>query len=144
VVVHTHFGHPHEVTWISQQAMQALHQRGIKVRNQAVMLRGVNDNVETMSLLVKRLGYINVEPYYVYLCDMVKGVEDLRTSLAKGIEVEKGVRGTTAGFNTPTFVCDTPGGGGKRCLHSFEYYNRESGIAVYTAPSVKAGKYFIY
>lgn len=144
VVVHTHFGHPHEITWISQQAMNKLHQRGIKVRNQAVMLRGVNDSVDTMSLLVKRLGYINVEPYYVYLCDMVKGVEDLRTSLAKGIEVEKGVRGTTAGFNTPTFVCDTPGGGGKRCLHSYEYYNRTTGIAIYTAPSVKQGKYFIY
>jgi lysine 2,3-aminomutase len=144
VVVHTHFGHPNEITWISQQAMNLLHERGIKVRNQAVMLRGVNDSVETMSLLVKRLGFLNVEPYYVYLCDMVKGVEDLRTSLAKGIEVEKGVRGTTAGFNTPTFVCDTPGGGGKRCLHSYEVYNRETGIAIYTAPSVKPGKYFIY
>lgn len=144
VVVHTHFGHPNEISWISQQAMNTLHERGITVRNQAVMLRGVNDSVDTMSLLVRRLGYLNIEPYYVYLCDMVKGVEDLRTSLAKGIEVEKGVRGVTAGFNTPTFVCDTPGGGGKRCLHSYEHYNRETGIAIYTAPSVKPGRHFIY
>jgi lysine 2,3-aminomutase len=90
------------------------------------------------------LSYINVHPYYVYLCDMVKGVEDLRTSLAAAERVEKGVRGVTAGFNTPTFVCDTPGGGGKRCLHSYEYYNRETGIAVYTAPSVKPGKFFLF
>ena len=144
VVVHTHFNHPSEITWISQRALGMLHERGITVRNQAVLLRGVNDSVETMALLVRRLSYINIHPYYVYLCDMVKGVEDLRTSLAAAERIEKGVRGVTAGFNTPTFVCDTPGGGGKRCLHSYEYYNRETGVAIYTAPSVKPGKFFVY
>jgi lysine 2,3-aminomutase len=144
VVIHTHFNHPAEITWISQRALAILHERGITVRNQAVLLRGVNDSVETFALLVRRLSYINVHPYYVYLCDMVKGVEDLRTSLAAAERIEKGVRGVTAGFNTPTFVCDTPGGGGKRCLHSYEYYNRETGVAIYTAPSVKPGKFFVY
>jgi lysine 2,3-aminomutase len=144
VVIHTHFNHPAEITWISQQALGMLHERGITVRNQSVLLRGVNDSVDSMVTLVRRLGYINVHPYYVYLCDMVKGVEDLRTSLAAAERIEKGVRGVTAGFNTPTFVCDTPGGGGKRDLHSYEYYNRETGIAVYTAPSVKPGKYFLF
>jgi lysine 2,3-aminomutase len=144
VVIHTHFNHPTEITWISQRALGLLHERGITVRNQAVLLRGVNDSVETLAMLVRRLSYINVHPYYVYLCDMVKGVEDLRTSLAAAERIEKGVRGVTAGFNTPTFVCDTPGGGGKRCLHSYEYYNRETGVAIYTAPSVKPGKFFVY
>jgi lysine 2,3-aminomutase len=144
VVIHTHFNHPAEVTWISQKATGVLYERGITVRNQSVLLRGVNDRVETMALLVRRLGYVNVHPYYVYLCDMVRGVEDLRTSLATAEQIEKGVRGVTAGFNTPTFVCDAPGGGGKRCLHSYEYYNRETGVAVYTAPSVKAGRSFIF
>ncbi len=144
VVIHTHFSHPAEVTWISQKGMEILHERGIVVRNQSVLLRGVNDDVKTMATLVRRLSYINIHPYYVYLCDMVKGVEDLRTSLAVAERIEKGVRGVTAGFNTPTFVCDTPGGGGKRCLHSYEYYNRETGVAVYTAPSVKSGKFFVF
>lgn len=144
VVIHTHFNHPTEITWISQRALGVLHERGIVVRNQSVLLRGVNDNVDTMVTLVRRLSYINVHPYYVYLCDMVKGVEDLRTSLAAAERIEKGVRGVTAGFNTPTFVCDTPGGGGKRCLHSYEHYNRDTGVAVYTAPSVKPGKFFLY
>lgn len=144
VVIHTHFNHPSEITWISQQALSVLHERGIVVRNQSVLLRGVNDDVDTMITLVRRLGYINVHPYYVYLCDMVKGIEDLRTSLAVAERIEKGVRGVTAGFNTPTFVCDTPGGGGKRCLHSHECYHRDTGIAVYTAPSVKPGKFFLY
>jgi len=54
------------------------------------------------------------------------------------------VRGHTAGFNTPSFVVDTMGGGGKRDAHSYEYYNRDSGIAVYTSPGVKPGTFFLY
>jgi lysine 2,3-aminomutase len=76
--------------------------------------------------------------------DMVKGVEELRTTIATAVDTEKFVRGSTAGFNTPTFVCDAPGGGGKRDVHSYEYYDRENGIAVYAAPSVKPGKAFVY
>jgi lysine 2,3-aminomutase len=109
-----------------------------------VLIRGVNDSVETMTLLVRRLGYINVHAYYVYVHDMVKGVEDLRTSVDTAIHIEKNVRGSTAGFNTPTFVVDAPGGGGKRDAHSFEYYDRDTGISVYAAPSVKPGQLFMY
>ena len=87
---------------------------------------------------------MNVEPYYVYVHDLTAGTEDMRTSVQTAIDVEKHVRGVTAGFNTPTFVVDAPGGGGKRCAHSFEHYNRETGISVYTAPSVKPGQKFLY
>jgi lysine 2,3-aminomutase len=97
-----------------------------------------------MQKLVKRLGEVNVQPYYVYQHDMVQGVEDLRTSVQRNIEIEKFVRGTTAGFNTPTFIVDAPGGGGKRDAHSYEHYNRETGVSVYTAPMVKPGKFFLY
>ena len=144
VVLHTHFNSPAEVSWITAQAMGLLFERGITVRNQSVLIRGVNDDIATMTTLVKRLEYINVHPYYVYMHDLVKGVEELRTSIAAAVDLEKNVRGTTAGFNTPLFICDAPGGGGKRDLHSYEYYDRENGIAVYTAPSVKPGKYFLY
>ena len=124
--------------------MNRLFERGIMVRNQTVLQRDVNDTPEIMTLLVKRLGHVNVHPYYVYLHDLVHGVEDLRTSLDTALFIEKRVRGTTAGFNTPMFVVDAPGGGGKRDAHSYEYYNRETGISVYTAPSVKAGQHFLY
>ncbi|MGA7201036.1 MAG: hypothetical protein WBX26_04350, partial [Candidatus Cybelea sp.] len=67
-----------------------------------------------------------------------------RTTIATAVDTEKFVRGSTAGFNTPTFVCDAPGGGGKRDVHSYEHYDRENGIAVYAAPSVKPGKAFLY
>ncbi len=144
VVLHTHYNAPEEITWISERAMNMLFERGIFVRNQSVLIRGVNDTPERMQLLVKRLGHVNVHPYYVYMHDMVKGVEELRTTVQTAIDVEKFVRGSTAGFNCPTFVCDAPGGGGKRDVHSFEYYDREAGIAVYAAPSVKPGKAFVY
>lgn len=144
VVLHTHFNHPKEITAITAQAMDKLMERGIFVRNQTVLQRGVNDSPELMTLLVKRLGHVNVHPYYVYVHDLVEGVEDLRTSLDTALHIEKHVRGSTAGFNTPTFVVDAPGGGGKRNAHSYEHYDRETGISVYTAPSVKPGEYFLY
>jgi lysine 2,3-aminomutase len=141
VVVHTHFNHPREITGITEDAMNVLVERGITVRNQSVLQRGVNDTTSVMTMLVKRLGHVNVQPYYVYVHDLVKGVEDLRTSVDLALGLEKHVRGATAGFNTPTFVVDTPGG--KRDAHSFEHYDRETGISVYEAPSVKPG-YFLH
>ena len=144
VVLHTHFNSPNEITGITEAAMGRVFERGIVVRNQSVLIRGVNDSAETMTLLVKRLGYVNVHPYYVYLHDMVKGVEDLRTSVDTAIHIEKHVRGSTAGYNTPTFVMDAPGGGGKRDVHSYEHYDRDTGVSVYAAPSVKPGRLFTY
>ena len=143
VVIHTHFNHPNEITAITKRALDRVFERGIIVRNQSVLQRGVKDTVATMQLLIKRLGYCNVQPYYVYLHDLVKGVEDLRTTVETAIDLEKAVRGVTAGFHTPTFVCDAPGGGGKRDIHSFEHYDRDAGISVWAAPSVKPG-YFLY
>jgi len=144
VVVHTHFNHPNEITWITERATDLLMERGVTVRNQSVLMRGVNDSVETMTRLIKRLSHVNVHPYYVYLHDLVKGVEDLRTTLGTALHLEKNVRGTTAGFNTPTFVIDAPGGGGKRDVHSFEYYDRETGISVFTSPAVQKGALYLY
>jgi lysine 2,3-aminomutase len=144
VVIHTHFNHPNEVTDISRRAGNLLMERGITVRNQSVFQRGVNDSAETMVELVRRLGHINVHPYYVYIHDLVRGTEDLRTTVATGVQVEKRVRGNTAGFNTPLFVVDAPGGGGKRDMHSYEHYDRETGISVYTAPAVRKDEAFLY
>jgi len=144
VVLHTHFNHPNEITAITKRAMDRLFSAGVTVRNQSVLQRGVNSDVTTMQLLVKRLGYVNVQPYYVYVHDMVKGVEELRTTVDTAVSIEKNVRGYTAGFNTPVFVVDAPGGGGKRDCHSFEFYDRTTGVSVYTAPKVKAGRQFLY
>ncbi len=144
VALHTHFNSINEITDITRQAMLHLFQRGVKVRNQSVLIRGVNDTAEKMIQLVRQLSYMNVQPYYVYQHDMVQGTEDLRTSVAETLEIERAVRGVTAGFNTPTFVTDAPGGGGKRGVHSYDYYDRTTGISVYRSPSVDDQKLYLY
>lgn len=144
VCLHTHFNHPAEITDITRRAMSRLFQGGLKVRNQSVLIRGVNDDADTMNLLTKRLSWVNLQPYYVYQHDMVKGVEDLRTTVGQTLEIERNVRGFTAGFNTPTFVNDVPGGGGKRDVHSFDYYDETTGISVYRSPSVDEDRVHLY
>jgi lysine 2,3-aminomutase len=144
VCVHTHFNHPREVTDITRRAVGRLFEEGITVRNQCVLLRGVNDDAETMRTLTKRLGYIQVHPYYVFQHDMVTGVEDLRTTLATAIELEKQMRGATAGFHCPTFVVDTPGGGGKRDVHSYEHYDQVTGVSVFRSPNIDQSTRYLY
>lgn len=144
VCLHTHFNCTAEITDISREAMDLLFRRGVVVRNQSVLIRGVNDDPEEMANLVKQLSWMNVQPYYVYQHDMVKGVEELRTRLEDSMEIERRVRGVTAGFNTPTFVTDVPGGGGKRDLHSFDYYDEITGVSVYRSPAVDESKAYLY
>jgi lysine 2,3-aminomutase len=142
VCVHTHFNHPSEVTPQVEKAMRRLHSAGVVVRNQTVLLRGVNDDSTTLRSLFKRLGAVNIHPYYVYLCDMVKGTEHFRVSLALAQTLEKEVRGATAGFNTPLFIVDTPAG--KRDVHSAEFYDRVYGVSFFASPLVAPGRRFNY
>ncbi len=144
VCLHTHFNTANEITDITRDAMDLLFRRGVRVRNQAVMIRGVNDTPEKMVQLVRQLSYMNVQPYYVYQHDMVRGTEELRTRIAETLEIERNVRGSTAGFNTPTFVTDVPGGGGKRDVHSFDHYDETTGVSVYRSPSVDPDKVYLY
>lgn len=144
VCVHTHFNHPREVTPVVEQAMRRLHGEGIYVRNQAVLLRGVNDDAKTLIDLVRGLGRVNIHAYYAYLCDMVPSTEHFRLPLATAQRLEVEVRGATAGFNTPLFVCDAPGGGGKRDVHSAEFYNAEFGISGFRSPSVDPTRTYHY
>jgi lysine 2,3-aminomutase len=78
--------------------------------------------------------------YYIYQCDMVKGVEDLRTPLHEIIKLDKQVRGTLSGFMMPSFVIDLPGGGGKRLVSTNETYDEKTGIATYMAPGLPGEK----
>lgn len=142
VCIHTHFNHPREVTDIVEQAMRRLHSDGVFVRNQTVLLRGVNNDAATMRELIKKLGRVNIHPYYAYICDMVKGSEHFRIPLHEAQALEKKVRGSTAGFNTPLFIVDTPAG--KRDVHSTEAYDRNLGISTFTSPAVANGKLHHY
>lgn len=142
VCLHTHFNHPAEITPVVERAARRLGEAGVMVRNQTVLLRGVNDRAETLIDLIRGLGRIQVHPYYVYLCDMVRGTEHFRLPLHKAQELEKQVRGSTAGFNTPVFVVDTPAG--KRIVHSCDFYDRELGISGFSAPAVNDQQIYFY
>ncbi|CAI6338154.1 unnamed protein product [Periconia digitata] len=138
VCLHTHINHPNEITWITRSAANYLFANGVIVRNQSVLLKGVNDDVETMGNLIRSLSEINIQPYYVYQCDLVRGVEDLRTPLGTMLRIEKHIRGTFSGFMLPSFVVDLPGGGGKRLASTFESYL--DGISTWEAPGLSGEK----
>ena len=144
VAIHTHFNHPNEITWVTELAAHRLFQYGVMVRNQTVLLKGVNDTVDTMLRLIRELADLNIKPYYVYQSDMVPGVEDLRTPLSTILHLEKRIRGSIAGFMTPQFVVDLPGGGGKRLANSFETYDPASGVSTWKAPGVSGDRTFEY
>ncbi|MCD6159119.1 MAG: lysine 2,3-aminomutase [Kosmotoga sp.] len=111
--VNTHFNHPKEITPESSKACETLADAGIPLGNQSVLLRGINDSPYIMMELVHQLVRIRVRPYYLYQCDMSKGISHFRTSIRKGIAIMEALIGHTSGFCIPTFVVDAPGGGGK-------------------------------
>ena len=78
--------------------------------------------------------------YYVYQCDMVRGIEDLRTPLKTILDLDMKLRGTLSGFMMPAFVIDLPGGGGKRLVSSRKTYDEVTGVATYTAPGLPGDK----
>ncbi|KLU58813.1 L-lysine 2,3-aminomutase [Peptococcaceae bacterium CEB3] len=111
--INTHFNHPKELTPESTAALARLADAGIPLGNQSVLLRGVNDCPNVMKKLVQELVKNRVRPYYLYQCDLSRGIEHFRTSVSKGIEIIESLRGHTSGYAVPTFVIDAPGGGGK-------------------------------
>jgi lysine 2,3-aminomutase len=108
-----HFIHPDECTPESAQACARLADAGIPLGSQTVLLKGVNDDVETMRQLMHRLLLMRVRPYYLYQCDPISGSSHFRTPVSKGLEIVEGLRGHTTGYAVPTYVIDAPGGGGK-------------------------------
>lgn len=125
---------------MTRDAADKLFKAHVHVRNQSVLLRGINDDFKSMHELIKYLSYINIQPYSIYLHDMLSGAEEFRTTLASAIELEKQLRGSTAGFNMPQFVVDLPASGGKRLVSSFETYNRDTGISVFRSPRMEESR----
>lgn len=113
VYVNTHFNHPVELSPEAIEACARLVDAGIPVSNQTVLLRGVNDDVKVMEDLCRKLIRSRVRPYYLFQCDLVRGVEHFRTPLSRGIEIMEYLRGRLSGLAIPTFVVDVPHGGGK-------------------------------
>lgn len=108
-----HVNHPNECTQELREATERLAFAGVPIGNQSVLLKDINDNVDTMRSLIHRLLMMRVRPYYLYQCDLITGSSHLRAEVKKGIEIIKGLRGHTTGYAIPQYVIDAPGGGGK-------------------------------
>jgi lysine 2,3-aminomutase len=113
VWIQTHFNHPREITPESKRVCNALLRGGMPVNNHTVLMAGVNDDLGTMRNLFRGLLRIKVRPYYLFHCDPVTGAGHFRTSVWKGIEIMEGLRGHMSGLGIPTYVVDSPHGGGK-------------------------------
>ena len=108
-----HFIHPEECTPEAYRACDMLANAGIPLGSQTVLLKGINDSAATMRDLMHHLLKMRVRPYYLYQCDPISGSGHFRTTVEKGLEIIRGLRGFTSGYAVPTYVIDAPGGGGK-------------------------------
>ncbi|MBI3096779.1 MAG: KamA family radical SAM protein [Planctomycetes bacterium] len=113
IYVMAHFDHPDELTPEAKGAADLLANHGFPMMNQTVLLRGVNDEVETLRRLFQGLLRMRIKPYYLYQADLTKGTEYFRTTTRRGIELMQGLRGHISGLAVPYYVIDAPGGGGK-------------------------------
>lgn len=115
--LNTQFNHPLEITPAAAEACLKLARSGVALGNQSVLLAGVNDDVNIIKKLNQMLLTIMVRPYYLFHAKPVQGTQHFRTQVEKGIEIIRGLRGSTSGLAIPTFVVNAPGGLGKIALY---------------------------
>ncbi|GLZ81481.1 lysine 2,3-aminomutase [Actinorhabdospora filicis] len=133
LAIHTHANSVQSVTPLVAEAARAMLDAGVRdVRNQGVLMRGVNDTAQSLLDLCFALqGEANILPYYFYLCDMIPGAEHWRTSVWEAQELQEGIMGYLPGYATPRIVVDVPYVG-KRWAHQVVSYDRERGISYWT------------
>jgi len=113
IYVNTQFNHPREVTPESKQACDMLAEAGVVLGNQAVLLKGVNNDPHVMKKLNQELLKIRVRPYYIFHAKPVKGTLHFITAVDEGISIMEKLRGYTSGLAVPTYIINAPNGYGK-------------------------------
>ncbi len=133
IAIHTHVNAAQSVTPLVARAARAMLGTGIRdVRNQGVLLRGVNDSAGALlDLCFTLMDEASIMPYYFYMCDMIPGSEHWRLSLAEAQHLQHQLMGYLPGFATPRVVCDVPYVG-KRWVHQVSRYDTELGISYWT------------
>ena len=133
IAIHTHVNNAESVTPLVAKAARAMLDTGIRdVRNQGVLMRGVNDSVEQLlDLCFALLDGAAIMPYYFYMCDMIPFSEHWRLSLREAQTLQHGIMGYLPGFATPRVVCDVPYVG-KRWVHQVAEYDTMHGISYWT------------
>jgi len=133
LAIHTHANHAQSITPIVAEAARAMLDAGVRdVRNQGVLLAGVNDDSHALlDLCFRLLDGAQVMPYYFYMCDMIPFAEHWRVSVAQAQALQHEIMGYLPGFATPRIVCDVPFVG-KRWVHQVADYDAERGISYWT------------
>ena len=130
LAIHTHVNNAQSVTPSVARASRAMLEAGVRdVRNQGVLMRGVNDTPEQLLDLCFALADgASITPYYFYMCDMIPFAEHWRLSLAEAQHLQHSIMGYLPGFSTPRIVCDVPFVG-KRWVHQQDSYDTDHGIS---------------
>lgn len=120
VYVALHANHPREFTDAARGAIALLVDGGIAMVSQSVLLKGINDNVETLAALMKLFVENRVKPYYLHHPDLAPGTSHFRLSIAEGQQLVAALRGRISGLAQPTYILDIPGGHGKADIGATE------------------------
>ncbi len=133
LALHTHINHANQATPLVAKAAKKLLEMGFRdVRNQGVLLRGVNDSAKALLELCFTLqDHLKILPYYFYMCDMIPNSEHWRVAVFEAQKLQHDIMGYLPGFATPRIVCDVPFVG-KRWVHQVARYDREKGISYWT------------
>jgi lysine 2,3-aminomutase len=133
LAIHTHVNHANSVTPLVAKAARAALDAGVRdVRNQGVLMRGVNDTTpQLLDLCFALQGEASILPYYFYMCDMIPNAEHWRVSVAHAQQLQHDLMGYLPGYATPRIICDVPFVG-KRWVHMLSEYDRERGISYWT------------
>ena len=133
LALHTHVNHAQQVTPLVAEAAQMLLDFGFRdVRNQGVLLRGVNTTSEALlDLCFTLLDRAHIMPYYFYMCDMIPNSEHWRIAVHEAQALQHDIMGYMPGYATPRLLCDVPFVG-KRWVHQVAEYDRDRGISYWT------------
>ena len=131
IYFNTHFNCAEEATDEAWDACDRIAASGTPMNNQMVLMKGINDSVERVVELNRRLLQMRVKPYYMLQCDLAEGVSHFRTSIATGLRIIKGLRGHISGLASPHYILDAPGGGGKIALSPNYIVDKEDNNLVF-------------
>jgi lysine 2,3-aminomutase len=136
-----HFIHPAELTEEMTMACDTLAEAGVPMVSQTVLLKGINDDTDTLAELFYGLLERRVKPYYLFQCDPVLGSSSFRAPVEKGLQIMRELQGRISGLAMPTFAIDAPGGGGKISLLPNSQFRRDGSEIVLTNYEGKEYRY---
>ncbi len=128
VFVAIHCNHASELSPKVAEACARFVDAGIPLLSQTVLLKDVNDSVESLESLMRALVALRIKPYYLHQLDFAPGTSHFRVPLEKGQTLVKSLRGRLSGLAQPTYMLDIPGGAGKVPLTPGHINETEHGV----------------